>query len=231
MYMTLEVIVENAKDAKQAEELGADRLELVSAIAEGGLTPSYGTMKQVMASVSIPVQVMIRPHSFHFYYSENDMEVIRGDIEALLELGGNRIVFGALHRDGTVQETLLNDLTQRYPQLDITFHKAFDEVPSLKDAYHTLTAYSANVKRILTSGGKKDCLEGAADLQELVQLASSMNGPSIMPGGGLRAATIADVHQQVAAEQYHFGKAVRIEGQFSNGFDREIMQKVKDVIS
>ena len=33
--MRIEVIVQNAEEAKQAERLGADRLELVSAISEG----------------------------------------------------------------------------------------------------------------------------------------------------------------------------------------------------
>ncbi len=153
--MTLEVIVQNGEEAKQAEKLGADRVELVSAIAEGGLTPSYGTIQQVLEHVTIPVQVMIRPHSFHFCYSKGDLDIIWKDIEALIDMGGERIVFGALNRDSTINETALEAIITRFPQLDITFHKAFDEVPSLKDAYQTLAKYKKNIKRILTSGGKK----------------------------------------------------------------------------
>lgn len=69
----LEVIAVNVEDAKAAEEGGADRIELVSAMSEGGLTPSYGFMEQVLSQVSIPVYVMIRPHSRSFRYSADDI--------------------------------------------------------------------------------------------------------------------------------------------------------------
>lgn len=68
----IEAIVLNEEDAKTAEAYGADRLELVSAIAEGGLTPSYGTIKQVVKSVQIPVMVMVRPHSYHYNYQQSE---------------------------------------------------------------------------------------------------------------------------------------------------------------
>ncbi|GGJ95678.1 copper homeostasis protein CutC [Lentibacillus kapialis] len=228
--MLLEFIVQNGEEAKQAEEMGADRVELVSAISEGGLTPSYGTMQQVFESVSIPVQVMIRPHSFHYCYSDDDLDIVRKDIQSLIDLGGKRIVFGVLHHDGTVHETALQALIERYPQLDMTFHKAFDEIPSQQDAYQTLSKYKHNVKRILTSGGKKDCLSGKEPLHELVKMERETNGPAIMPGGGLHVGNIADVHQTVNAEQYHFGKAVRLHDSFSYPFDDEKINRIKDVI-
>ena len=73
--MLVEVIVQNAEDAIQAERFGADRLELVSAMSEGGLTPSYGAVKGVLNSTKLPVQIMIRPHSYGFQYSEADWEI------------------------------------------------------------------------------------------------------------------------------------------------------------
>lgn len=228
--MLLEVIVQNGEEARKAESLGADRVELVSAISEGGLTPSYGAMKQVIDSVSIPVQVMIRPHSFHFCYSNHDMAIILNDIQALIELGGKRIVFGAQNKDGTVNETALKNITASYPQLDITFHKAFDEVPSLRDAYQMLATYKNNVKRILTSGGKKDCASGKDNLYELVQMERNTGGPSIMPGGGLHVSHIADIHHHVNADQYHFGKTVRVNASFSNTFDSEKIKTIKRII-
>lgn len=51
----IEAIVLNEEDAKITEAYGANRLELVSAINAGGLTPSYGTIKQVVKSVQIPI--------------------------------------------------------------------------------------------------------------------------------------------------------------------------------
>lgn len=73
----LEVIAVNAADARAAEAGGADRIELVCAMSEGGLTPSFGIIEQVVSSVSIPVYVMIRPHSRSFCYNEDDRKAMK----------------------------------------------------------------------------------------------------------------------------------------------------------
>ncbi|MBP1949767.1 copper homeostasis protein CutC [Virgibacillus litoralis] len=223
--MIFEVIVQNGQEAIQAEKLGADRLELVSAMEEGGLTPSYGAIKQVLESVAIPVQVMVRPHSYHFSYTDEDLKIIREDIDVIQKLGCNRIVFGALNQDLTINTTMLDELVQFYPNLDITFHRAFDEVPSQQDAYETLVKYQQNVKRILTSGGKANAEAGKQQLQELVEKG---NGPVIMPGSGLTPANIKEIHEAVGATQYHFGKSVRVGNSFENGFDPDAMREVEE---
>lgn len=49
----LEVIATTVGDAQAAARAGADRLELVTAITEGGLTPSVGLIEAVVAAVPI----------------------------------------------------------------------------------------------------------------------------------------------------------------------------------
>jgi copper homeostasis protein len=225
--MKLELIVQNKEEAIQAENLGADRLELVSAMKEGGLTPSYGTIKQVLGSVKIPVQIMVRPHSYHFCYNEEDFQVIMEDIRMIVELGGNRIVFGALHKDGTIHEEMLHEVIKQFPDVDITFHRAFDEVGSQEEAYHTLLKYKQHVKRILTSGGEPTCEKGKEQLAKLVQLSKELEGPSVMPGSGLSPKNFAAIHQVVGAKQYHFGSAVRIEASFAKPFSPYAMEQIK----
>lgn len=215
----LEVIVQNGKEAVQAEKFGANRIELVAAIDEGGLTPSYGTIKQVMASVSIPVQVMIRPHSYHYFYNKGDLEIIHEDIRNVLNLGGTGIVVGVLNKDNTINEQVLEDIVDTFPQLDITFHRAFDEVPSQNEAYQILIKYRNNVKRVLTSGGVNSCFRGKKMLRDLVHTAKRLNGPKILPGAGLSPTNIQDIHHVVNADQYHFGKAVRVDQSFMNEYD------------
>lgn len=230
VIMQIEVIVQNAEEAKEAELLGADRLELVSAISEGGLTPSYGTIKQVLQQVNIPVQVMIRPHSHHFYYDEGDISIILEDVKNVLDLGGNRIVFGGLNPDNTINQQALDKIVELSPELDVTFHRAFDEVASQTDAYHTLVQYADQVKRILTSGGAATSEQGKTELNGLVKLASELNGPEILAGSGLDVTNIADLHANIGASQYHFGKAVRIDNSFAQGFDHEMFNKVKEIL-
>src|SRR5690625_5204391 len=121
--MKIEVIVQNGYEAIEAESLGVDRLALVSAISEGGLTPSYGTIQQVLKSVSIPVYIMIRPHGFHYNYQKGDLEIIYEDIRKIVDLGGNKIVMGALNEDHTIDEKVLENVITISPHLEITFHR------------------------------------------------------------------------------------------------------------
>lgn len=195
--MLLEVIVENAEDALEAEKLGADRLELISAMSEGGLTPSYGTIKNVLESVSIPVCIMVRPHSYYYDYIDGDVEIIREDIKKILDLGGTRIVFGALNKDNTINQQVLEEIIQISSRLEITFHRAFDETPSQTEAYQLLTEYKESVKQILTSGGEDTCKKGIDKLQTLVVLSKRLDGPKIMPGSSLSLDNIQEYMQRL----------------------------------
>ncbi|KAA0955000.1 copper homeostasis protein CutC [Planococcus sp. ANT_H30] len=227
--MSIEVIVQNEQEAIQAEKMGAARLELVSSIDEGGLTPSFETIKQVLNSVTVPVQVMIRPHSRDFFYSDSEMNTIIEDVKNVLNLGGHGIVFGALTKDYAIDEQALEKVIAVSDQLDITFHRAFDEIDDQLNAYRALTNYKKQVKRILTSGGHVDCLKGKNQLRKLVELSKEMEGPSILCGGGLTPTNIEEIHQTVRASEYHLGSGVRKSGSYAEGFDKEVMEQVTEM--
>lgn len=225
--MNIEVITLNKEDTMQAEQLGADRVELVSAMEEGGLTPSYGTIKNVLRNTSIPAQIMVRPHSFSFVYDEKDWETIKEDISAIINLGGNRIVFGAITEDGNIDERLLTKVINHAPELDITFHRAFDYVTSQIDAYKILTKYKSNIKRILTSGKEDKAPNAIPQLQKLVALSKELNGPTILVGSGVTPENINLLHEKIKASEYHIGSGVRIRGDFSQGLSEEKMKQIK----
>ncbi len=225
--MILECIVQNEKDAIIAEQIGVNRLELVSAISEGGLTPSYGTTKRIIESVSIPVQVMLRPHSFSFEYDESDWNSMREDILAFEDIGVTGIVFGAL-KNGEIDQALLEKVINVVPNFDITFHRAFDELHQQADGLEVLCQYANHVRRILTSGGAKSAEAGKEKLQQLMTLTDVWHGPRILVGAGLQRDNIADIHSFLKAEEYHFGTGVREGNTLANGFDEH---KVADILS
>jgi copper homeostasis protein len=228
--MIIEVITQNVSDSLQAEQLGVDRLELVSAMQEGGLTPSYGVLKHVLSSVSIPVQVMIRPHSYGFVYSDDDWKIIKEDISIIQELGGNRIVFGCITEDGEIDEALLSKVIEHGPELDITFHRAFDEVQSQVESYKTLAKYSKHVKRILTSGGKPKAAQATNELRKLIELSQELSGPIILPGSGVTPENIGIIHNKVGASEYHIGSGVRMDSNFSKALDPVKVDIVKKAL-
>lgn len=96
----LEIIAMTTEDALAIEYYGANRIELVSGLTEGGLTPSFGLIEEVVNKTKISINVIIRPHSNSFNYSDLDLKIILNDIKIIKELGANGIVFG-----GCVQYT------------------------------------------------------------------------------------------------------------------------------
>ena len=68
-HYILEVIAFNAKDCLLAENAGADRIELCSNPIEGGITPSYGAIKESRNLTKLPIYCMIRPRGGGFNYN------------------------------------------------------------------------------------------------------------------------------------------------------------------
>ncbi|GGH80197.1 copper homeostasis protein [Pullulanibacillus pueri] len=225
--MIIEVIVQNSEDAKRAEQAGARRLELVSAISEGGLTPSYGAIKQVIEAVNIPVYVMLRPHSDHFCYRSSDWAIIEEDVMVIRDLGASGIVFGCLNPYQEIDEPGLSHVIDLAGELGITFHRAFDEVENQVKAFETLCHYSESIERVLTSGGAQRAEEGVSQLQQLQLLSRKLSGPEILVGSGLNAHNISGIHQRVKASEYHFGSGVRVHNSFRSPIDVAQIQMIR----
>jgi copper homeostasis protein len=127
----LEVIATTVADARAAERGGADRLELITAMGEGGLTPSIGLIESVIEAVGIPVNVIVRPHSRSFVYDADDYAVMLRDVRAIAKTRANAIVVGMLRADGSVDTDGLARVIEAADGLQLTFHRAFDETRDL----------------------------------------------------------------------------------------------------
>ena len=57
---------------------------------EGGLTPSIGLIERAVGSVSIPVNVMVRPHSLSFHYDPYAIQTMVADIRQIADQTGHR---------------------------------------------------------------------------------------------------------------------------------------------
>ncbi|HAL01575.1 MAG TPA: copper homeostasis protein, partial [Exiguobacterium sp.] len=177
----LEIIASTVEEAVAAEQAGADRIELVSALSEGGLTPSYGLIRQVVSTVEIPVHVLVRPHSKSFVYSKSDEETIITDIDLIRELGAAGIVVGSLTADGRVDEGFLGRIIKHKGELSLTFHRAIDSSRDILEAAEVLADFP-EVDRILTSGGQATALEGKETIARLI---ADYPDLIILPGSGI----------------------------------------------
>lgn len=57
-----------------------------------------GLLRVVKQLVKIPIHVMVRPRPGDFYYSDQEIEIMKIDIKLLKENGADGFVLGILHR-------------------------------------------------------------------------------------------------------------------------------------
>lgn len=182
--MKVEICVTSVDAAKIAQEAGADRLELCSELAVGGVTPSAGLLEEIRDAIRIPVHVLIRPRSGDFTYSEHTFSQMLRDISFCRKLGFEGIVTGCLLADNRLDRAGMEHLAEACGDLHLTFHRAFDRIPDWETAH--LELRDLGVDTILTSGQAKNALQGLSLLEELVQNAHC----GIMPGGGIRPSNL-----------------------------------------
>ena len=205
--MILEVIATCVDDAVTAEKYGVDRLELITAITEGGLTPGIGMVQEVLKAVSVPVHVMVRPHSRSFVYTKHDIDTMTAEIKAIRNAGAAGVVLGALTPDGRVDEPSLAFMLEAAGDMQVTFHRAFDELEDQFEGLNTLKRYR-QITRILTSGGPKPAPESVPRIRELVARAKGSQ-LCILAGSGLHHDMIREFIQLTGVDEVHFGSAVR----------------------
>lgn len=207
--MLIEIAVFSLESAIIAFNAGAHRIELCSAPAEGGLTPSAATMRLVRKYVKIPIHMMIRPREGDFCYSEKEFEAMLLDVAAAKMVGMEGIVAGVLNPDGTVDEKRMALLVDAAHPMNVTFHRAFDMVKD-QDAALEAIVY-AGCARILTSGGKQTAPEGIEKLAELVKKAGDRI--SIMPGSGVNLNNIKNITDSTGAKEIHLSARSYVPGQ------------------
>jgi len=102
METILEVCCGSYSDARTAYEAGAKRIELNSALAVDGLTPTVSCLRMIKRKTNLEVNCMVRPRGAGFFYDRFDCEQMVHEARDLLENGADGIVFGYLDEDMTL---------------------------------------------------------------------------------------------------------------------------------
>ena len=204
----LEVIVSSLEDALEAERGGAGRLEIVSHLELGGLTPSLEIVQEICQRVAIPVRVMLRCSESHTP-RPGEFEILTKQAETLATLGVDGLVLGFLSED-QVDVPATRQVLSRAPNLRATFHRAFDETA------HPLTEIGRlkqlrQVDRILTSGGDGPCETRAKRLENYRHAAAPEI--TVLVGGGLDRVAIERLRSETQLREFHTGRAVRVPGE------------------
>lgn len=179
--MIVEVCANSMESALNAQDAGAQRIELCSELTLGGITPSYGLIKKVVEVLSIPVHVLIRPRRGDFCYSDYEFQSMLEDIAMCVSSGADGIVSGVLQPDLQVDWDRTRVLKEASGPASFTFHRAFDLVSNPVETFIGLQEMGVNT--LLTSGQASSAIAGISLLKNLQE---KSNTCTIMPGSGIR---------------------------------------------
>ncbi len=199
MKRLIEICLDRIESVEICRDAGIERIELCSALNEGGLTPSVGFIQAARRIFPGKMMMMIRPRAGDFLYSSAEMKIMMDDIQVARDHGADGVVFGCLQACGKIDEQHTARLQECAAELDVTFHRAFDVTLDLSESLATLI--KLGIPRVLTSGGESDVWKGSSRIQSLVRQAEGKI--VIMPGGGVVAHRIGDLLHQTGTYEIH----------------------------
>ena len=232
--MIVEICANSFESAMAAQSGGADRIELCTQLAVGGLTPSRHLIKKVVSKLSIPIHVLIRPRKGDFCYSKEELNIMKNDIEFCKNIGCSGVVSGVLQSDLTIDLIATKQLIEAANGIDFTFHRAFDCV---KDPLVSLeNLIDLKIKRVLSSGLKPSAIEGISLLSDMNKIANQQI--EIMPGSGINLGNVlrfknkgfTSIHLS-ATQQPEKKSASFFEGGTEGVSDEKTIRKIMSLVS
>ena len=210
MAKLLEICVDSYASAMAAIRGGADRLELCSALAVGGLTPSPALLKQIRQVSSIPVRCLMRPRGGDFLYTKEEIAQMAMEMEMLRSAGADGFVIGCLTADGNLDSDAMNPLLKAAEDCGLTLHRCIDVSRDPAKTY--ADAASLGFDTVLTSGGAGSCLKGMDTIRKLIRLRDETDGPDVLIGAGVKASVISEFLQKVPGScTFHMSGKTEIE--------------------
>ena len=229
----LEVCVDDPAGFEAAASGGADRIELCSCLAVGGLTPSRGFMAFAARSF-LPVRAMIRPRAGSYVFSDTEIAIMHRDIDSARAAGLAGVVIGANLASGNLDEKTLARLADHASGLDMTLHRCVDLTADPVEAVDL--AVQLGFRTILTSGGTLQAPQGAGTIATMVARAGDRL--EILGGSGLDPDNVADFVRKTGVKAVHGSFAAGLKQideklvrfGFMTGHDRETsLERVKRV--
>jgi len=200
----IEVIVQSVADARAAADGGADRLEVVRSMRDGGLTPLLSVVEAIKNATSLPLRVMVRENA-GFEASDAEIDVMRAAAWNFTKLGVDGLVVG-FAQSGQLSLGEFAKVIEAAPGVPITFHRAFDSLTAPLEATERLSA-NPRIDGILTSGGEGSAAERCARLRDYVDRARSRL--TIIAGGGVDRESFRLFVEDGAVDWIHVGRAAR----------------------
>jgi len=221
----VELCVSSITSIDNALAGGVGRLELCRALKVDGLTPDRPLLEYAATRAHLLVHVLLRPRDGSFVYTPAEVATMVEEIDLVKSYGLQGVVIGLLDRHGHLPYKELKALCRYAEPLDLTFHRASDQLSEPEQALPMLI--DLGFHRVLSSGGAETALAGLDTLTRWMDIVKGQL--VIMPGGGINDQN-ADVLYRRGFTEIHLS-AKPYKGEASTGdsepvADPEIIQKV-----
>ena len=179
--MIIEICTTSLSSIVNAQNAGANRLELCENYHVGGVTPNMGFFKKSLELSKIPINVLIRPRGGDFIFNNIEFNSMFESIQKFKNYNISGFVIGFLDNKKKLCNTLLSEFRSATDGYELTFHRAFDYLLEQETSLEKLIENKFD--RILCSGSKINSDKGLKNLKYLNTLAPDKI--IIMPGGGV----------------------------------------------
>ena len=183
MTRILEICIDSLASARAAIHGGADRIELCSALALGGLTPYTALLRQIREESDIPIRCLMRPRAGDFLYSQDEIDLMVRQIKELKSAGADGFVIGCLTAHGDLDDDAMKPLIDAANGAALTLHRCIDVSCDPLETY--LQAAHLGFDTVLTSGAASCCTDGLETLRKLLDLRDRFHGPEVLIGAGV----------------------------------------------
>lgn len=205
-----EAAVDSVEAARQMRDKCANRIELNSQLALGGLTPDTRTIIDTLIAIDdIPVIIMVRPRGGDFAYDDIELQQMHDTLQQIADLGGQLVTFGVV-RDHLLDKKAMLALITRASELnlEVIMHMAFDDIHVDQQQSTMYWLSEHGVKRILTHGGPLETpiFDLLPNLQVLVNTAPA--DVTILPGGGINTENAQRIADALGVSEVHGSKIV-----------------------
>ena len=179
--MIIEICTTSLSSIINAQDAGANRLELCENYLIGGVTPNIEFFEKSLEVSKIPINILIRPRGGDFIFSNLEIDRMFESIKKFEKYNISGFVVGFLDNKNQLNNTLLSEFRSATDGYELTFHRAFDYLVKQEESLEQLIENKFD--RILCSGSKIDSEKGLLNLNYLYSLA--LDKITIMPGGGI----------------------------------------------
>jgi len=208
----LEIIVETLEDAMAAEKGGATQLDLKAHYPSGGITPTIGTVMNIIRKVKIPIVMMVRPHARSFSLTAGDIAIASSDIQFGRVMGVQDFMFGCMTPEGKMDIKAMQSLHEAAGDSRIHMHLAWELCDDPWQALQTVLdmGFSSLHTGGLSTGGKAiggRAMDSSGTIRKIAEIVDGRM--EIFLAGSVSSENAVDLMKATGITNLHCGRGVR----------------------